>query len=59
MTHISKKGIPSKQKKTLLYCEGGLTVEQVAETGCEDSIWGDIQNLAGHNPRQPAPTDSA
>lgn len=47
-------GIPSKYNKRHLYCDGGLTVEQVAETGWEVSTWGYIQNPAGHNARQPA-----
>lgn len=38
---------PLKHKKTLFCCKVGQTSEQVAERGCEVSILGDTQNLAG------------
>jgi len=47
-----------KPKQTnFFYCEGGQTLDQVAQRWCTISILGDIQNLAGHNPRQPAIVD--
>ena len=33
-----------KLKKKPVYCEGGQTLEQVAQEGCGDSITGDTQN---------------
>ena len=38
---------------------GGQTLEQTAQRGCRVSILGDIQNLTGHGPEQPAVTDPA
>lgn len=37
----------------MVYHEGGQTVEDVAQGGCEISILGSVQNSTGHNHRQP------
>lgn len=39
------------------YCEGGQTLEQVAQTGCAISILGAIQNLNKYYSDQPTPGD--
>lgn len=44
----------NEYKKTHFYCEGGCTVEQVAQRDCRVSILGDIQNSAGLRVGQPA-----
>lgn len=41
------------------YCESSQTLEHAAKTGCEVSIFGDIQKLPGHGPGQPALGDPA
>lgn len=45
------------KQKNLSYCEGGQTLDQVAQRWCGVSILGDIQNLDEHGPRQPAIVD--
>jgi len=41
------------------YWESGQTLEEVAQGGCGVSIFGDIPDLTGHCPVQPAPADPA
>jgi len=56
--HILKnQEIPFEHKKTCLYCEGGQTVEEVAQKGCGISVFGDTQHPAGHGPGQSALCD--
>lgn len=50
--------ILSEQKKTLFYCGGGWTLEQVAERGF-GGIFGDIWSPTGRGPGQPAVADLA
>jgi len=38
----------------ILYCEGDQALAHVAQRGCGVSLLGDIQNLPGHSPEQPA-----
>lgn len=38
-------------------CEDGQTLEQIVKKGCEVSICGDIHNVTGHGPEQPAVAD--
>jgi len=40
--------------KRLLYCEGGQTLEGLAQGDCGVSVFADSQNLAGHSPEQAA-----
>lgn len=40
--------IPFQCKKTLPYCEGSQTLEQVTQGGCGISTLGDAQNTAGY-----------
>lgn len=35
-------------------CEGGQTLKQAPQRACGISVFGDIQNLSGHGPEQPA-----
>jgi len=44
-----------EHRKNKFYCEGGQTWKQAAQRGCGICVFGDIQNLAGHSPEQPAP----
>lgn len=45
---------PSEYKEKLLYCESDRALELASQRGCEVSFSGEIQNLPGHNPVQPA-----
>lgn len=38
---------------------GGQALTQVPQKGCSRSVFESIQNLTGHGPEQPAPTDPA
>ena len=49
----------SEHQETLFYCEGDSALEQVAQGVSGVSILGDIQNLTGHLPKQPAVVDLA
>jgi len=49
--------IPSEHKITLIYCQGGQTLEWIAQTGCGVSIHGGIQSPTGRDPGQPALAD--
>jgi len=46
--------VPSEHQETLFQWEGGQTLTQVAQRGCEVSILGDIQKPPGHGPGKPA-----
>lgn len=37
-------------RKYFFTCKGDQTLEQVAQRGCGVAIYGNIQNLTGHNP---------
>ena len=54
---VETQEIPFKHKKTLFYCDGDQTLEQITQRGCGVFILGDIQNPAGHSPEQPALAD--
>jgi len=56
---IKKKETPSEHKKLLFYCEGGQTLEQVAQRDCEDFIPGDVKSLSERGRGKPALTDAA
>jgi len=51
--------VPSEHEKELLHSEGNGTLEQVAQGGCGVSFSGDIQDLPGQCPAQPALGDPA
>lgn len=42
-------------RKSIFFCKGDQTLEQVAQRGCGVSDLGDIKNLAEHGPEQPDP----
>ncbi|KAK4811097.1 hypothetical protein QYF61_016383 [Mycteria americana] len=46
-----------RKKTPLFYCEGGQTLEQVAQRGCGVSVLGDIKNPTGCGPEEPALVD--
>jgi len=52
-------GAPSQHEEELLYFEGGGALEPAAQRGCGVSFFGDIQNLPGCSPVQPAVGDPA
>ena len=51
--------VPSEREEELLHFEGDIALEQVAQGGCEFSFSGDIQDLPGQGPVQPALGDPA
>jgi len=51
--------VPSEHVEELLHSEGDGVLEQVAQGGCGVSFSGDIQDLPGEGPVQPALGDPA
>ena len=51
--------VPSEHEEELLPSEGDGAVEQAAQRDCGVSFSGDIQDLPGHSPVQPAVGDPA
>jgi len=49
----------SEQEEELLHSEGDRALEQAAQGGCGVSCPGDIQDLPGQHPVQPAVGDPA
>lgn len=46
--------IETQEIPSFWYCEGGQTLERIAQGDCGVSVCGDIQNQTGHSPGQPA-----
>jgi len=53
------KVFPSEHEEELLHSEGDAALEQAAQGGCGVSFSGDIQDLPGQGPVQPAVGDPA
>jgi len=51
--------VPSEHEEELLHSEGDGALEQPAQGGCGVSFSGDIQDLPGQGPVQPAVGDPA
>ena len=51
--------LPSEHEEELLPSEGDGALAQAAQGSCEVSFSGDIQDLPGHGPVQPAVGDPA
>lgn len=58
-TLIEIQETTSKRKKNFFHCESGQTLEQVAQSDCVVSTFGNIQNVAGHSSGQMALADLA
>lgn len=57
MAQTETQEIQLKLKEKILHYEGGHTQEQVTQRYYGVLIFGDIQNLVGHDPQQPALVD--
>jgi len=53
------KNVEFQHNKTLFYCEGSQTQEQVTQKDCGVSISDDTKNPTGHGPGQSALSDLA
>ena len=57
MCKLRRRKFHLNARRHFFTCEGGQTLKQVAKRGCEVPVCGDIQNLIGHGPGQPAVAD--
>lgn len=44
--------VPSEWQETHFYCQDDQALTQVAQRGCEVSLFGDVQKLSRHSPGQ-------
>ncbi|KAJ7426176.1 hypothetical protein WISP_18140 [Willisornis vidua] len=51
---IGAQKVPPEYEKELLYCASDQALEQASQSGCGVSLTGDVQELSGCNPVQPA-----
>jgi len=51
--------VPAEHEEELLYFKGDRALEQAAQRGCGFSFSGDIKDLSGQGPVQPAVGDPA
>ena len=56
---MTTEEVPSEHEEELLHSEGDGALERAAQGGCGVSFSGDIQDLPGQGPVQPALGDSA
>lgn len=50
--HTEIQEAPSEPREALFDCEGDAALAQVFQRDCRVSVFGDIQKLPGHSPRQ-------